>query len=120
MNKYLIPLFIFGLFACGDSSARKKITGVQRIFMHDTTTFSFMIVDNGTQRLEEVDAHNVLFVLDVLPNETDWAEASGKKNIGCIDDGWNELIIHLHSPAEVEGGGWDHGKSGHGTTNVVE
>ena len=57
------------------------------------------------------------FISDVSVDADDsaevrWTETSmGVKN--C------KIVFHIHGPADIDGAGWDHGKSGKGKTSVM-
>jgi len=53
---------------------------------------------------------------DVNRDNKMWALVRGRRGH------WNlsYLEIHLHSVKNIEGTGWDHGKGGKGTTQVIE
>ena len=112
-------LLAFLLFGCGDAR-RERIEGVQRVMMHDTDAYSLMVSDGaGAARMRKFYADTVTFVRDVPEDRPMWAEYF--TDGGCRAGGSGDMLtIHLHGSAEVEGAGWNHGKGGHGRTDVVE
>ena len=112
-------LLAFLLFGCGDP-ARERIDGIQRVMMHDTDEYSLMIADGaGASRMRKFYADTVTFVRDVPEDKPMWAEYYSDG--GCMAGGSGDMLtIHLHGAAEIEGAGWDRGKSGQGRVNVVE
>ena len=59
-------------------------------------------------------ADNVKFVFDVRENEKVWMEGT------IATSYYLTMTIHLHSPKEINGAGWDAGKNGSGQTEAIE
>ncbi len=111
------------VFVACSTKADENIDHVQRVFMHDTDEYTFMVQnpDTGTMRMEKRHANSVTLVRDVPPDKEMWAKYVNTG--GCGEDGTGingTLTIHLHFSTEVEGAGWDRGKSGNGTTQPIE
>jgi len=122
MKKILFhpALLAFLLFGCG-SPWRVRIDYVQRVMMHDTDEYSFMISDgSGAARMRKFHANTVTFVRDVADDKPMWVEYYSDGRDGCSLGSGDTLTIHLHGAAEVEGAGWDRGKGGQGRVNVIE
>lgn len=62
----------------------------------------------------------VSFVADVPTNEKMWVEIRAKCGSSFSADCFERMTIHIHTPKEVEGGGWNHGKFGSGNTSVIK
>lgn len=116
----------FVLIMVGCDGCEKKLLGttkypkVERVFMHQTNDYSFMILKEG--KLESIHHYCVdkfdIFP-DVEPGAPMWAEVD---DWSCAGGGNTHRIIriHVHSAKDVEGAGWNHGKRGSGQTNAVE
>ncbi|MBI4458224.1 hypothetical protein HY633_04635 [Candidatus Uhrbacteria bacterium] len=109
----------------------RRIDNIARVFMHQPKSYSFLIhfvdSDDGypifnVVRFEDGKKFShylsIVFVADVAPENPMWAreEFVGVAGENCI----YSAEIHIHSPADISGAGWNHGKSGSGQTNVVE
>lgn len=104
-------------------SETKRLDGVTRVMMHEPWRYTFLMEDSGriTQRtIGQNPCGNVpVLFQDVPTGHPMWVEyrtvRSGKTDV-C-----DELItIHIHSVADINGAGWNHGKYGSGQTTVVE
>ncbi len=56
-------------------------------------------------------------ICDVPIGKPMWYEGHRKPK---FFGGWKDLELHIHSPTDINGGGWDEGKHGKGQTNVIE
>ena len=67
-------------------------------------------------KMKTYDLNGTLSLLfsDVSPTNHMWAQIIYAKN------GLKNLAIHIHSPKDINGAGWDHGKLGRGQTQVLE
>ncbi len=97
-----------------------KYVGVKKLLVHEGGVYSVFVpsekggyVQKGLVRCEAT------FFDDVPQEEDMWAEEvydlsdmNGLHNAHCY--------FHIHSLKEINGGGWNHGKSGSGQTNVIE
>lgn len=107
-----------------------RVDHVVRVLMHDPNDYTLMVQDPGSthvrqRRFYAATEYNKSFCrgaglmeiyTDVLPEEDVWAvykHIEGSTQ-GCLTE------LHLHSPQEIQGGGWNHGKFGSGQTNVLE
>lgn len=126
-----VSLLVFGtpcaLYFCNAvdrevvGHSEKRVDNVVRVFMHQPHEYTFMIEKDGTAELE---THHfryakIRLVADVPAEDQMWAlvreveERGGYKFV-------EEIVIHIHSPKDINGAGWDRGKSGSGQTHVVE
>lgn len=128
MRRFLFhpALFTLLFFGCGDDRD-ERIGNINRVFMHDTNEFSFMISDPKTkqQYLRKVVAQTVRFVYDVSVDQPMWADYhdDGGDGPGCDNSGEGDddvLIIHMRANAEIEGSGWDRGDSDTGRVQRIE
>ena len=91
-----------------------------RVFMHSPKRYSVFKMDES-KKLEhfvfgsECSFRNFEFHCDVPDGEPMWLIKHGTEN-----DWHRKVEFHIHSPKEINGGGWDEGKHGHGQTNVIE
>lgn len=95
-----------------------RVDNVVRIFMHTPNSFTVLIEQTGTKelKLHKFDfAATVTVFADVAPESKMWAMFKRDKG-----KGYGVLELHVHAPASIEGGGWDKGKDGRGTTHVIE
>ena len=96
-----------------------KVEDIIRVFMNRPTEFTFMIqdLDSGnlllkTYRVEHEE--DVRIISDVLQENKIWMAKKRLRN------GTGTLEIHVHSFKDLEGGGWDSGKFGHGKVHIIE
>ena len=132
----VIAFVALGSIGCQDKEQGElRIDNVVRVFMHEPHRYTlFAQRPEGKELIPyeftiygftHTDSHgNVLarcgihLRTDIARGEPMWAtsERWGDSPPGadCI------LTIHLHDPTEIDGGGWDHGKHGRGTTHAIE
>lgn len=122
----LITLF-FAIFACSKEPQKKleRIDNIERVFMHEPSKYTFWIRNDasGEIKIKTVDVGsggNVKIFDDVPAGQKMWI------TILMVDEPYDgmdfipTLEIHLHDLKDVQGAGWDHGKLGNGTTEVIE
>jgi hypothetical protein len=105
-----------------DTTKDKKIEHVVRVFMREPTKYSIMARVPGTPRLEMLPLESNVsdiyckfnFFADVPAGDEMWVLVHFNDNDNPLS-----FDIHLRSENDVEGGGWNHGKLGSGTTQVV-
>jgi hypothetical protein len=120
MRRLLVSLSALAALAatgCSDHSSG-RIDNVVRVFMHDANHYS-VIYRNGDQ-LATKDfrfSPDTKILTDAPKDGPMWAEYTAV-NENTSSARYN-LTLHLHDPAELNGAGWDHGKSGKGTTVIV-
>jgi hypothetical protein len=106
----------------GDKVVDSQVTytPIVRVFMSAEDRVIFFVKQvNGAIHAETASAEKIVWVTDVAANAPMWAEWQQyymTKNVGHR----TEMTVHIHSVADVGGGGWHEGKFGHGTTTVVE
>jgi hypothetical protein len=98
-----------------------KYPKVERIFMHRTGDYSWMVLKGLKLESIHPDFNGVnkadVFP-DVEPGAPMWVEDEIWNN-GCGVE-VHQVRIHVHSAKEIEGAGWNAGKGGRGQTNVIE
>ena len=103
----------------------KKIENVVRILMHEPNRYTFLYRTTLWQSLGEktLSSYDISIFEDVLIDQSNWVQYSFIRQsswdtprlINCT-----EIQIHVHSAQDISGAGWDHGKSGRGSTTVIE
>ncbi len=107
----------------------ERINNVVRVFWHEHDRYSVLVErSEGVYSIVSLPAnvcvHNgamVLIIADVPAREKMWVSAKIKRGASndvnpCI----KKMEIHVHSPKDVEGAAWNHGKFGSGQTSVIE
>lgn len=129
MKRVLALLFalvlVVSFVGCNQTKTKShRLDNIARVFMNEPRIYTFLVRDSiGLtvvvlhERRNEYEHYNVQFVQDADPKSPMTAEWRGVTTDSCLYD---DLTIHIHSPIEIEGGGWDYGKFGHGTTQVVQ
>lgn len=121
-HSVLAALAILCLFSCVSHCATEHntIDNVRAVYMHDSNTYSFLIIDRNTDReyTKSFDANTVRFVRDVPTGQLLWVEFDDNSH-PCQGTG-DSLTVHLQADTQVQGGSWDYGKSGNGTTNLID
>ena len=106
----------------GDKVVDSQVTytPIVRVFMCTGDRVIFFVKQvNGEIHTETASAEKIVWVTDVAADAPMWAEWQQyymTKNVGRR----TEMTVHIHSVADVGGGGWNSGNRGHGTTTVVE
>jgi hypothetical protein len=110
-----------------------SICDVQRILMHNSSSFTFLIKEPSSNKLYVLDYDlrgtfnkKYVFIADVPPEKEMWlnfkcrvANKEEEKKISAFRD-YEELEIHIHSGADINGGGWRSGKWARGETIPIE
>lgn len=116
-------ILLGSLMGCVDrqTPVDEKIDNVVRIFMHSPRQFS-VLVESGSNELTLRTLPylwgEVKIFTDVPRGQKNWVILNGYHS--TMNGNHLSLELHIHSPKDVEGGGWDHGKSGKGMTQVIE
>jgi len=117
----VLPVFLIG---CADKPGEEIIVrNIVRVFWHEYNRYSVMTREPGSREIKTVNfaryARKVVIIADVRPYESMWARVIPIK--GKDLDYWVELVeIHIRTEKDVEGGGWNHGKHGSGSTHVIQ
>lgn len=113
---------LFFLSGCREDEKVERMENVVRVFWHEGAHYSVMVRQPNSTRLhiirlspiwESLEKRGVRIFADVPLKDPMWAEVKWR---GCC---LSDLEIHTHSEKNIEGGGWDHGKFGRGTTTVI-
>jgi hypothetical protein len=123
---FLIPFMVISLLSLPGCWTQKDFSveryrNVERILMHEPNKYSFIFKYDEAKEYSLVTV-NVWGVPKIIPDVT-----NGEKCWVEVGAPWvqNEsfrisLTIHVHSAADINGAGWNHGKFGRGQTTVVE
>lgn len=121
----VIPAILLSVISCSSQPEQlntKVYTGIDRVFMHSVFHWSF-IQDDYPRPIDFHVAKETLNILkDVAPQDKCWIKVKVSENFDINDNYcWAyALEIHLHSVKDINGAGWDLGKSGQGQTQVIE
>lgn len=120
-------VIVFGFIALAlivsgcETPSDEKIENVIRVFMHEPNKFSFMIQTQESSEIRMITLEGKAeFIADALETEKMWVIARGRQVHYGGYVSVNRLEIHIHSPKDINGAGWDHGKFGSGQTQVIE
>lgn len=123
----LFPLLIAG---CERTVTIKQIENVERIFWHEGDKYSVLVKnDDNTYKTVRFpnyqcgsirDGDGVIIVADVPGDQKMWVSTVVQEEDNIRPYCFERLTIHIHSPHDIDGGGWDHGKFGRGQTSVIE
>lgn len=123
MKNIIAILVLFMFCGCNGKFIEKydKLE-VEAVFMHRPGDYSFL-VQKGNNRLEEFKIYawnaNPVLYKDVPNDEKCWVAYE----IWDVPFRGNEVKkyeIHLHSPNDINGAGWNFGKGGFGQTIKLE
>lgn len=122
MKKCFIVVFLSLLVVgCADKKVGERVIEIERVFMNEPGVYSFMYKADGQLVLRGGDSYTRwLYTLidDVPPDKPMWVKIEEWDRF--IDPNFFKYEIHIHAASDVEGGGWNHGKHGQGTTVVVQ
>lgn len=128
-NKNIIIIFLIFLFSgCGVKTKFYEFEYVERVFKNDTKHYSILyktdIESNMLQEKHFYTIEKLYIYTDVPIDKPMWIRGTHRVfEVLGEEDGngvWAVLEIHIHSPQDIGGGGWNHGKFGCGQTSVVE
>lgn len=120
-----VMLFFYGCEKAVVVPREDIVSNMVRVFMHDRSTYTLLVKNPNFDELEMKCYHwveRIRIKMDVPLEQAMWAQVfwvpygDAWPNVKVI----KEIIIHIHSEKNIEGGAWDHGKLGRGTTNVIE
>ena len=124
VKNWLAVALLFWL-GCRNAS-EKQILHIERIFMHEPGSFTLFVASPpGSKVLSELyissrySGTTPLYVVDVPADQLMWLTYTENRS-WWDGDQISNIVIHLHGVDEVSGGGWNHGKFGHGQTEVVQ
>ena len=125
----ILRLVIFGFLlalavGCNNEITEGKIVNVERIYWHEGCKYSFTVPTEGSLGFHNESvpglctSDDVSIIPDVPVGEKMWVYYVNTFSLG--DRFLNKMEIHVHTLADINGGGWNHGKFGHGQTTVIE
>ena len=105
-----------------------KIENIERIHYHEGASFTYWQRVEGHKIIPIRFRHSwwgyektkIIIYDDLKPDEKMWAIERGSGDPHEEGSVVDYVEIHVHSIKEIQGGGWNHGKFGRGTTTVVE
>jgi len=118
------------MFSVGCSESTKpyeqKIENIERIFMHEPGRYSIFVRTPRTNQchFEKIAGYGggdvqVFLYTDVKHGNPMWITIKGE-NFPNGQKYYHTLEFHVRDMESIQGGGWDHGKFGKGTTSVVQ
>jgi hypothetical protein len=118
-----LPILLFA--GCGELEPDHEVVirDVVQVNWHEQTRYTFWVQKAGSS---EIDRITIDFndeprrLADVPPFEKNWVKYTAHYVRGMNGAICNKGEIHLHNVKDIQGGGWDHGKFGRGTTSVIE
>lgn len=123
MKRFLFLILITTLSGCAmERMTQERVVEIQRVYMNEPGVYSFMYKNDnqiGVFGGGSTPYYHYSIFDDVSEGKPMWVKIiQGVYPSGYVDEVRYEA--HIHSVKEVEGGGWDHGKSGRGTNVVVQ
>lgn len=116
-----LVLGIVVAISCKSGADNYKIENVVRVFMHEPDLYTFGVQNPESSEVRMITMKcydGVKIFTDVPADKRMWVEVFRTGN------GWESnryrIEIHVYSEKNIEGGGWDHGKFGKGTTQVIK
>ena len=115
---------LFGLSGCGEPT-EDRIENVVAVYMHEVDHYSVAVADSNSASSRVEIAYlsgqynsrgRVKIFRDVPAGKMMWVRRVRLNDM----DSHVELEIHIHSTADIQGGGWNHGKFGSGQTVVID
>jgi hypothetical protein len=99
---------------CAQKYNIKKQDNILRVFMHEPNDYSIMYKQIDELKTIRIGRARVMAdVPEGKPMWAKWLEADDSHHNKC------EAEIHIHSPKDIDGGAWNHGKRGRGQTVVL-
>jgi len=99
----------------------ETVANIEQVFMHESGTYSFRIRTSANVTVDSQEYH--IFVgktaefHDVTEGNLGWAKIY---YTGCCSTSGYKMELHLPTPSNIQGAGWNHGKFGEGQTVVVK
>jgi hypothetical protein len=118
----LLPLFALALLTgCrGDGAQRTTVTkNVEVVFFDTAYRVTVLVRENGALIPHQFDnvMGPVTYKDDVPVDQTMYVEYTEQKSLGDWES-W-KIVVHVHNRNEIDPGGWDRGKFGHGENTRV-
>lgn len=128
---FLIVMVAAGIYITDKAeythSEDMRLHGVSRVLMHEPGRYTILVEVPENKKVNEYyfsrgstcQKNFPEIFHDVPTDQAMWIQY--RKWTNGRDQTCTELVaIHVHSGAEINGGGWNHGKFGRGQTTVVE
>jgi len=124
---FVIVMVIVSVFGCRERIIEERqINNVVRVFWHENEKYSVHVREGGSPDIRLVTLPQYMCVsakprllADVSPKDRMWVRYILITN-GLAPDCLKVLEIHIRSEADIEGGGWNHGKFGSGQISVIQ
>lgn len=99
---------------------RNEKQDIVAVWKHEANHYS-VTVKEGNTLMDKAFYGNfsTIIITDVPKDKSMWYEAHFKES-SFSGGGYDSLKIHIHSIDDINGGGWNHGKFGSGTTERVQ
>jgi hypothetical protein len=95
-----------------------RIDNIRRVFYHTGQEYNVMYETVMEELVTVAWNQPTRIFADVPADQPMWAEKYDRgPNFDGSYDKW--CVIHIHSAKDMNGAGWDRGKFGKGTTNVI-
>jgi len=120
-----IMVIIFCIRACTFQKEIYLKGKISSVYMHEPGNYSVISIDQDGK------LHNITFpwdcfvpitiYTDIPPTEDMWFETRYYENewLGYVNTENSFTNIHIKSVRNINGGGWNHGKFGHGQTHII-
>ena len=113
------------MVACSSKTdtVEHRIDNVVRVYMHEPNWYTFDTQEPESPVVKSITLRThfdkLVRLTDVPLEKPMWVKYATREN-GCNGYMVQAVEIHLHSVRDINGAGWNHSKSGHGQTTVVE
>lgn len=119
INLIILTIILTAIGGCCD--AQEKNTDpvrlyFERIFMNESHRYT-LLTDGIPQEIDVDTRTTIQFFYDVPENKPMYIIYI--KDCQGGTPYYTTLYIHIHSVRDINGGGWNHGKFGHGKTTVI-
>ena len=111
----VFALILVAFMGCQQERNRQYVQNADRVFLHTPQWFSFV----KDEKIISVTHHDVRLRYDLKPNEKIWGREEEEVELDNVLTRRYIYVIHLHSPKEINGGGWSDEDSS-GSTIAIE
>lgn len=121
---YISLIFCVEFFEVSETKCEpdQKIENITRVLMHEHRRWTLIVLPANSTELRMIYLKLVWgyakVINDVPEGQPMWARVIWYKQWG--ESRIKRLEIHIHSAKDINGAGWNHGKFGHGQTQVIE
>lgn len=128
-KSFLLAVLVISLPAilagCGPLPPDREIVikDIVQVSHHERDLYTFRIQEGSSPELERVTIYfkgKPREIMDVPLGQKMWVKYTARWEFGMNAPTKINGEIHFHSVKDIQGGGWDHGKHGRGTTTVLE